>query len=168
MKPTALVLAASLLTLPAAAEEASGSFTATLDGTERSWTVLPEADGGQSWWNATGPIIGIGLWATPEGGGLVEDVLDLNFTAMLQGDTTIVASSELRMLTTDLTIFYQATEDALAFEITDLEAGEAGLSVSGRFSGRLARTTFSDGDEVADPADTRDISGSFEAFLPAD
>ena len=169
MKQSALLLAASLLTLQAAAQDASGTIAATLDGAERVWTVLPEDAGGQSWWTATGPVIGVGLWAAPEGSaGPIEDVLDLTLSAVQQGGTTVLAGSELRLLTSDLTVYYHATEDDLMLEITDLEAGEAGLSVSGSFSGRLARTTFSDGAEVADPDDTREIEGTFEAFLPAE
>lgn len=169
MKQSALLLAASLLTLPAAAQEASGTIAATLDGAERVWTVRPEDAGGQSWWTATGPVIGVGLWASPEGGaGPVEDVLDLTLSAVQQGGTVVLAGSELRLLTSDLTVYYQATEDDLALEITDLEAGEAGLSVSGSFRARLARTTFSDDAEVSDLGDIREIGGTFEAILPAD
>lgn len=167
MRPIPLAAAALVWAAAAQAEAPLGTVSAELDGTARAWVITAEADGGQSWVTETGPVIGAGIWAVPEGAsGPVEDVLDITLSAVAQGGTTVLASAEVRMLTSDLSTYYSATEDALDVTLDRLEPGPDGLAVAGSFAGRLARTTFADGAEISDPGDLREISGRFEALLP--
>lgn len=155
-----LAFAAWLLAGVAAAQEITGTVTATIDGEERTWFGTAEDGMSQSDWSGDERYASVSIFAHPGPDTTLQarDALMIGFEMMASADAREVSLPEIVWMIGGMSDAYVADEDTGAtIDLDSVTVEDDTLRISGSFAGEMVRST--------DKGDTRAIEGRFEAVL---
>ncbi|WP_135503593.1 hypothetical protein [Roseovarius aestuariivivens] len=169
---TAPVAALCLATLPALAQEPSGTITATVGTEERSWQVVAPEDTGGSRWSQDD--VGISVTLVGREGPETLDAapnLTLTFTASGQETQPDASNLAVTLLQMPASNTLSGTPENTDITLTAFSIEDDTLAVSGNFTAILAPGA-PEGLVTANTEGAQTITGDFQATLqradPAD
>lgn len=168
MKRFVLAAAIGVLPILAQAQEVIGTVTGTIDGQERTWFLTSQDGQSQSDFSEMGSIVDVSILAHAS----LDTVMSTKDGLMLSWTVFDMANpepqgAELRYMAGDSFMqAYTAPEDApVMLDLSTFAKLTDGLHVAGTVSGTLGWSEGAGADP--DMADSRDVSITFDAVLPA-
>lgn len=170
IRPLALAVALGV-PLPALAQDTVGTITGTLNGEETTWYITYDgADSQSAYMTIVPPSSQVTLWGHAEEGSIMslQDSLILDFFAIAQGGNLAANTLSLQHLDDGYSGGWIADDEtgSLSVTVTTLEPTDAGLTIAGSFEAEAVWSPNMMSREL-DPSRTAQISGRFEATLPA-